>query len=143
MELFPGRKVELKGDDGRNIEAQYRFSLCKGPYEIFDVLNDNTFKWFKAQYIAPLKLQSAEAIDNKTIKIVLDKDPGMELFAGRSIQLQGEDGSTVQAQYRFYSCKGSVGIFDVTNNTLKTGVKYNVVPMNNWATADYIPLIVK
>ncbi|MBK5483655.1 MULTISPECIES: hypothetical protein [unclassified Peribacillus] len=39
-----GRKVELKGDDCRNIEAQYRFSPCKGPYGIVDVLNDNTFQ---------------------------------------------------------------------------------------------------
>ncbi|MFE4238258.1 hypothetical protein [Peribacillus butanolivorans] len=157
------RVVTITGRNGERFVANYvpftqaadgrqapKFRLPAGQQLKPGVTYTVTSKWadlenkrFKAQYIAPLKLQSAEAIDNKTIKIVLDKDPGMELFAGRTIQLQGEDGSTVQAQYRFSSRKGSVGIFDVTNNTLKTGVKYKVVPMNNWATADYIPLIVK
>ncbi|WP_193767051.1 hypothetical protein [Lysinibacillus parviboronicapiens] len=32
------------------------------------------------------------AIDDKSLQVTLDKDPGMELFAGRNVALQAEDG---------------------------------------------------
>lgn len=67
----------------------------------------------------------------------------MELFAGRSIELQAEDGSTLQAQYRYSSRKGAVGIFDVKEETLKAGGTYKVLPVNNWATADNVTLTAK
>lgn len=157
------RTVTVTGNNGEQFVANYvpftqaadrrqapKFRLPAGQTLKPGVTYKVTSKWanlenreFTAQYIAPLKLQSAEAIDNKTIQIVLDKDPGMELFAGRSVQLQGADGSIVQAQYRYSSRKGAVGIFDVTNSTLKPGVTYTVVPMNNWATADHVSLTAK
>lgn len=99
---------------------------------------------FTAETIAPLVLQSAEAIDNKSIQITLENDPNMELFAGRKVELQGEDGKKLEAQYRFTSRKGAVGIFDLQNGaTLESGKKYTVVPMNGWATANQVTFVAK
>lgn len=99
---------------------------------------------FTAETIEPLAIQSAEAIDNKSIQITLGKDPSMELFAGRKVELQGEDGNRVEAQYRFSSRKGAVGIFDLQNGaTLQPGKKYTVVPMNDWATANQVAFVAK
>lgn len=98
---------------------------------------------FHAEKIAPLIIQAAEAIDEKSFQLTLDKDPGMDLFAGRSVELQGENGSKVQAQYRNSSRKGAVGIFDVKDTTLESGVKYVVQPINDWATANNVSFVVK
>ncbi|QFF97543.1 hypothetical protein PB01_01230 [Psychrobacillus glaciei] len=98
---------------------------------------------FNTKEIAPLTIKTAEAIDNKSFQLTLEKDPGMELFAGRSVKLQSEDGSMIQAQYRFSSRNGAVGIFDIKDTKLKSGAKYKVVPTNKWATADNILLIAK
>lgn len=98
---------------------------------------------FIEEEFAPLTIQSAEAIDEKSFELTLDKDPSIELFAGRCVQLQGDDGSIVQAQYRFSSRQGVVGVFDITDNALKPGVKYTVAPLNNWSTANDITLIAK
>lgn len=95
---------------------------------------------FKATDIAPLTIKSVEPIDATSFQVTLDQDPGMELFAGRSVELQAEDGSTLQAQYRYSSRKGAVGIFDVKDQTLKAGGTYKVLPINNWATADNVTL---
>lgn len=157
------RVVTITGNNGEQFVANYvpftqatdgrqapKFRLPLGQTLKPGVTYKVTSKWadignrtFTVQYIVPLTLQSAEAIDNKTFQIVLDKDPGMELFAGRSVQLKGEDGSILQAQYRNSSRKGAVGIFDMTNSTLKPNIKYTVVPLNNWATADSVSLIGK
>lgn len=157
------RYVTIKGSNGDQFVANYvpftqasdarqapKFRLPEGQilkqdvvYKVTSNWADIDNRWFTAKYIAPLKLQDAEIIDNKSFQLTLDKDPEMELFAGRSVQLKGEDGSIVQAQYRFSSRKGAVGIFDVTNNILKPGVKYIVVPMNNWATVNNISLTAK
>lgn len=94
-----------------------------------------------AKEFEPLTIQSAEAIDNRSFQITLAQDPGSELFAGRRVQLAGDDGSTLEAQYRFQSRKDAVGIFDLLNNaTLKSGVKYTVIPLNNWASAKAVML---
>lgn len=99
---------------------------------------------FTASVIAPLVIQSAEAIDNKSIQVTLDKDPSMELFAGRKVELQSEDGKKVEAQYRFSSRKGTVGIFDLQNGaTLQQGMKYIVVPMGGWATGEQVTFVGK
>lgn len=99
---------------------------------------------FIAQEIAPLTIKSAEAIDNKSFQITLENDPGMELFAGRKVVLKGDDGSSAEAQYRFQSRKGAVGIFDILNDgSLNSGVKYTVEPINNWATSETITFVSK
>ncbi|MDF2064864.1 hypothetical protein [Bacillus sp. Cr_A10] len=157
------RTVTITSDNGEKITAKYipftqaadgrqapKFRLPEGqsltPGTEYTVTSD----WgeiknptFIGEEFAPLTIQSAEAIDEKSFELTLDKDPSIELFAGRSVQLQGEDGSIVQAQYRFSSRQGAVGIFDITDNTLKSGVKYTVAPLNNWATANDITLIAK
>ncbi|OAH55769.1 hypothetical protein AWH48_03590 [Domibacillus aminovorans] len=158
------RVVTMTSDKGEKITANYvpftqaadgrqapKFRLPEGqtltPGTEYTVTSDwATIKnpTLTAEEIAPLTIKSAEAIDSKSFQITVDKDPGMELFAGRKVQLKGDDGSNIEAQYRFSSRKGPVGIFDVLNDkTLQPGVKYTVVPMNNWATADHVSLIAK
>ncbi|MEH6943000.1 hypothetical protein [Bacillus sp. JJ722] len=157
------RSVTVTGSNGDKFVANYvpftqaadgrqapKFRLPAGQtlkpgvtYKISSTWADIDHKTFVAKYVAPLTIQSAEAIDNKSIQIKLDKDPKMELFAGRSVQLRGNDGSNLQAQYRFSSRKGVVGVFDVTNGTLKSGVKYNVVPVNNWAKTSSVSFTAK
>lgn len=71
----------------------------------------------------------------------LTNDPPTDLLAGRSVELRGNDGSKLQAQYRYSSRKGAVGIFDLTNDgTLKADVNYTVTPLNNWAKATNVVL---
>ncbi|GGE83655.1 hypothetical protein [Priestia taiwanensis] len=157
------REVTVTSDKGEAIVAKYvpftqaadrrqapKFRLPEGklltPGVKYTVSSDwATFKnpTFTAAQITPLVMKSAEEIDDKSFQVTLDKDPGMELLAGRSVQLEAEDGSKVQAQYRFSSRKGAVGIFDVKDKTLKAGVKYKVVPTNNWANADGVTLTAK
>ncbi|MED4452276.1 hypothetical protein [Metabacillus fastidiosus] len=157
------RYVTVTGSNGDQFTANYvpftqaadgrqapKFRLPEGQtlkqgvtYKVTSKWADIDNRWFTAENIAPLKLQSAQAIDNKSFQITLDKDPRTELFAGRGVELQGEDGSTVKAQYRFSSRKGAVGIFDVQNAVLKSGVKYKVVPLNNWATAENVSFTAK
>jgi hypothetical protein len=158
------RVVTISSDKGEKIVASYvpftqaadgrqapKFRLPAGqvlkPGTTYTVTSD----WanvknanFTAKEIAPLTIQSAVAIDNKSIQITLAKDPGSELFAGRRVVLEGEDGSKLEAQYRFTSRKGALGVFDLQNNaTLKSGVKYTLTPLNNWATANTITFIAK
>jgi hypothetical protein len=157
------REVTLTSDKGETMKAKYvpftqatdkrqapKFRLPEGkvltPGAKYTVSSDwVTVKnpTFTASAIAPLTIKSAEAIDNKSFQVTLDKDPGTELFAGRSVELQAEDGSKVQAQYRFSSRKGMAGIFDVKEATVKAGATYKVVPMNNWATAENVTLVAK
>jgi hypothetical protein len=157
------REVTLTSDKGETIKAKYvpftqasdrrqapKFRLAAGTVLTHGAKYTVSSDWatlknptFTASAIAPLTIKSAEAIDGKSFQVTLDKDPGMELFAGRSVELQAEDGSKVQAQYRFSSRKGAVGIFDVKDATLKAGAKYKVVPANNWATAENVTLAAK
>ncbi|TQR17522.1 hypothetical protein [Psychrobacillus vulpis] len=155
------RTVTITSDNGEKITANYvpftqaadgrqapKFRLSDGqiltPGTTYTVSSDwATIKnpTFETKEIAPLTVKSAEAIDDKSFQLTLDKDPGMDLLAGRSVELQAEDGSKIQAQYRFSSRKGAVGIFDVKDNTLKPGATYIVVPMTDWATASDVSLV--
>nr|WP_257467678.1 hypothetical protein [Peribacillus asahii] len=158
------RVVTITTDKGEEIKANYvpftqaadgrqapKFRLPDGqtlnPGTKYTVTSDWAIiknSSFTAKEFTPLTIESAEAIDNKSFQITLDKDPGMELFAGRKVELRGDDGSNIEAQYRFSSRKGPVGIFDVLNEkTLQSGVKYAVVPMGNWATPDTVTLTTK
>ena len=157
------RTVIITADNGEEFTANYvpftqaadgrqapKFRLSEGqtltPGTTYTVSSDwATIKnpTFETIEIAPLTVKSAEAIDDKSFQLTLDKDPGMDLLAGRSVELQAEDGSKIQAQYRFSSRKGAVGIFDVKDNTLKPGATYIVVPMNDWATASDVSLVTK
>ncbi|MGE7090472.1 hypothetical protein ACQKII_03225 [Lysinibacillus sp. NPDC048646] len=157
------RVVTLTAEDGEEIQASYvlftqaadsrqapKFRLPEGrtlrpgvQYTVasdWATMNNSTFK---ATEIAPLTIKAVEPIDDKSFQVTLDKDPGMELFAGRSVELQGDDGEKIQAQYRYSSRKGAVGIFDVKEGTLKSGGTYQVVPLNNWATAANLTLKTK
>ncbi|WP_224753796.1 S-layer homology domain-containing protein [Paenibacillus terricola] len=89
---------------------------------------------FVAQPIAPLTIASAQKTDSKTLTVTLAQDPGDELFAFRSVTLEGSDGSKLTAQYRVQTRKGATGIFDVQNGgELKDGVTYTVKPVGTWA----------
>jgi len=82
---------------------------------------------FKAEAAEPLTLQSAKITDDATIEVALNADPGDELFAGRSVSLKAEDGTTITATYKFQSRKGAVGVFELQNGSkLTPGAKYEV-----------------
>lgn len=157
------RVVTLTAENGDKLQADYvlftqaadgrqapKFRLPEGKAMKAGTKYTVTADWatiknptFTATDMAPLIIKSVEPIDATSFQVTLDKDPGMELFAGRTIALQAEDGSIVQAQYRYSSRKGAVGIFDVIDETLKSGGTYKVQPINNWATADHLTLTAK
>ncbi|MCM3749388.1 S-layer homology domain-containing protein [Paenibacillus pasadenensis] len=102
------------------------------------VLENNTFT---AQAIAPLTIASVEKADSSVLNVTLSEDPGDELFAYRSIQLKGSDGTTLTAQYKVQTRKGATGVFELQNNgKLAAGVEYEVVPLGSWAVAAGIQL---
>lgn len=156
------RAVTITGDNGESFRANYvpftqaadmrqapKFRLSVGETLKPGVTYTVTSEWadvknatFKAVDFEPLTIQSANAIDSKSLEITLDADPGMELFAGRSVQLKAEDGSTIEAQYRFSSRKGAAGIFDV-KGTLTKGETYTIVPLYNWANANNVSFTAK
>ncbi|CAG9611365.1 hypothetical protein BACCIP111899_00537 [Bacillus rhizoplanae] len=158
------RKVTITTSAGGKIEASYvpftqatdgrqapKFRLPAGQvlqpgmsYTVTSDWADIQNPAFSAETIAPLTIQAVEAIDNKSIQVTLDKDPKTELFAGRKVELQAADGNKIEAQYRFTSRKGEIGIFDLQNGaTLQPNVTYTVVPMNGWATANHITFAAK
>lgn len=100
---------------------------------------------FVAQTIAPLTIASAQQTDAKTLTVTLSQDPADELFAFRSVTLEGSDGSKLTAMYRVQTRKGATGIFDVQNGgELKDGVTYTVKPAGAWAvTASDVVLAAK
>lgn len=105
-------------------------------YRVYAQWAEIDVRSFVAKEIAPITLQTAKAMDEKSFELQLRNDPQSDLLAGRSVALKGSDGSTLQAQYRYSSRKGTVGIFDLTNGgTLKANVSYTVIPLNNWAIA--------
>jgi len=157
------RVVTLTAENGEKLQADYvlftqaadgrqapKFRLPEGKAMKAGTKYTVTADWatiknptFTATDMAPLIIKTVEPIDATSFQVTLDKDPGMELFAGRAVELQAEDGSTLQAQYRYSSRKGAVGIFDVIDETLKSGGTYKVQPINNWATADHMTLTAK
>ncbi|RAP75758.1 S-layer homology domain-containing protein [Paenibacillus montanisoli] len=99
---------------------------------------------FTAQQTEPLVIASAANIDGASISLSLSADPGDELFAYRSVQLEGNDGSMLNAQYRVQTRKAGTGIFDILNGgKLAAGVTYEVSPIGTWATAHGIEIDVK
>ncbi|AZN41684.1 S-layer homology domain-containing protein [Paenibacillus albus] len=101
-------------------------------------LKNNTFT---AGLIEPLRIDAAANIDGASISVTLAADPGDELFAYRSVQLKGTDGSVLTAQYRVQTRKGTTGIFDLQNGAkLVPGMSYEVTPVGEWATADGVKL---
>ncbi|WP_256761048.1 S-layer homology domain-containing protein [Cohnella sp. WQ 127256] len=101
-------------------------------------LENNTFV---AQSINPLTIASVSKVDAETVNVTLSADPGDELFAYRSVQLKGSDGTTLTAQYKVQTRQGAVGVFELQNNAkLAAGVDYEVTPVGNWAVANAITL---
>ncbi|GLC88810.1 hypothetical protein [Lysinibacillus piscis] len=157
------RYVTVKGSNGEEFVANYvpftqaadgkqapQFRLPAGEtfktgvtYRVYAEWAEIDNKSFVAKVIAPLTIQSAKTVDEKSIEIQLAQDPQADLLAGRSVELQGTDGSKLQAQYRYSSRKGTIGIFDITGGTLQANVSYKVLPLNNWAAATNITLTAK
>ncbi|USB33116.1 S-layer homology domain-containing protein [Paenibacillus sp. YPG26] len=101
-------------------------------------LKNNTFT---AQSIAPLTIASVSKIDPVTLNVTLTADPMDELFAYRSIQLKGSDGTTLTAMYKVQTRKGAVGVFELQNNgKLAEGVDYQIAPVGSWAVASNVTL---
>lgn len=101
----------------------------------FTLENDS----FVAGTIAPLEIASVSQTDEITLKVELTTDPEDELFAYRSIQLEGSDGTTLTAQYKVQTRSGATGVFELHNGAkLVPGVSYEVSPLGNWATAEAV-----
>ncbi|NQX69449.1 S-layer homology domain-containing protein [Paenibacillus alba] len=91
---------------------------------------------FTAKEIAPLAIQSAAAVDAKTVAVTLSEDPKDEIFVSRRVSLTAADGTVLTAEYTLTSRKGAVGTFALLNNAqLVPGTAYTVAPVGNWATA--------
>jgi hypothetical protein len=52
-ELFAGRGVTLKADDGTELSAQYKFQSRKGAVGVFDILNGGQLQTDKAYTVIP------------------------------------------------------------------------------------------
>ncbi|MDR6881114.1 S-layer homology domain-containing protein [Bacillus sp. 3255] len=97
---------------------------------------------FTAKDIAPLTIQSASAVDAKTISVTLSQDPQDEIFVSRRVTLTGTDGSVLTAEYTLTTRKGATGTFALLNNSeLVPGMTYTVAPVGKWATATSVNLI--
>lgn len=99
---------------------------------------------FTAKEIAPLQLQSAAAVDAKTIAVTLAQDPKDEIFVSRRITLTAADGTVLTAEYSLTTRKGAVGTFTLLNNAqLVPDTTYTVAPVGAWATASGVTLSLK
>ncbi|CAM4484910.1 hypothetical protein FHS16_004943 [Paenibacillus endophyticus] len=94
---------------------------------------------FVAKEIAPLELASAKALNDSSLELTLKEDPKDELFAVRSIELTGTDGSKLTAAYKLTSRKGATGIFELASGSkLAAGMTYKVNAVSGWATGSDI-----
>jgi hypothetical protein len=94
---------------------------------------------FVAKETAPLVIASAKAIDESSLELTLKADPKDELFAVRTLELTGSDGSKLTAAYKLTSRKGATGIFELTGGSkLTAGMTYEVKAASAWATGQDI-----
>ncbi|MFD0588525.1 S-layer homology domain-containing protein [Paenibacillus sp. GCM10027627] len=159
MQIIPSlatRQATLTPEGGGPITVSYvgftqstdgkqepKFRLPQGQTLQPGVKYTVTSNWFEvkqgsfvAKEIAPLALSSVEAVNETTLNVSLAADPGDELFAYRSVQLKGSDGTTLTAQYKVQTRKGVLGVFEVQNGgKLQPGVSYDVTPVGTWATS--------
>lgn len=91
---------------------------------------------FVAQSFEPLVISDVEQTDSATLNVTLAEDPGDELFAYRSVELSGSDGTSLTAMYKVQTRNGATGVFELQNGAkLAAGVTYTVTPAGDWATA--------
>lgn len=120
---------------GTMLQPGVRYELSS---DWFDIDNAS----FVASAFEPLSIASVSATNDTTLSVKLDADPGDELFAYRSVQLNGSDGSALTAQYKVQTRKGAEGTFELQNGgKLAVGVEYEVVPVGAWAVADDIRFV--
>ncbi|MEW9700929.1 S-layer homology domain-containing protein [Paenibacillus sp. SI8] len=99
---------------------------------------------FTAKDIAPLAIQSAAAVDEKSVTITMTQDPKDELFVLRRLTLTAPDGTVLTAEYAQSSRKGTAATFAIMNNgKLTPGTSYTVAPVGNWATAAGVTVTTK
>ncbi|MDQ6422280.1 S-layer homology domain-containing protein [Paenibacillus sp. LHD-117] len=151
------RKATLTPESGQPIAVSYvgftqstdgkqepKFRLPQGTTLTPGVRYTLSSDWFEvreASFVAsafePLTIASVEALNETTLLARLSQDPGDELFAYRSVQLNGSDGSNLSAQYKVQTRKGAEGTFEIQNGgKLIAGVTYEVVPVGAWAVTD-------
>lgn len=119
---------------GTSLQPGVKYTVTSNWFE----LDNNTFT---AGTISPLTIASVEKVDSATINVTLSEDPTDELFAYRSIELKGSDGTTLTAQYKVQTRKGAVGVFELQNNgKLVEGVNYEITPVGSWAVANQVTL---
>ncbi|MBW7475875.1 S-layer homology domain-containing protein [Paenibacillus oenotherae] len=119
---------------GTSLQPGVKYTVTSNWFE----LENNTFT---AQAIPPLAIASVSKIDAAALTVTLTADPEDELFAYRSIQLKGSDGTLLTAQYKVQTRKGAAGVFELQNNgKLAEGVDYEIAPVGSWAVADQVTL---
>ncbi|MGF7031819.1 hypothetical protein J2T17_002733 [Paenibacillus mucilaginosus] len=122
---------------GTALQPGVKYTVASDWFE----LENNTFV---AEQIEPLQIASVSQTDERIVAVTLSADPGDELFAYRSIELKGSDGTVLTAQYRVQTRKGDTGMFDIQNDgRLASCVTYEVVPVGTWAAADRVKLTAK
>lgn len=122
---------------GTSLQPGMKYTVTSNWFE----LKNNTFT---AQTVAPLTIATVSAVDSATLNVTVTEDPKDELFAYRSIQLKGSDGTTLTAQYKLQSRKGEVAVFELQNNAkLAAGVNYEISPVGSWAVASQVTLSTK
>lgn len=119
---------------GMSLQPGVKYTITSDWFE----LENNTFI---AQSIEPLEIAAVDKVDETTLHVTLATDPGDELFAYRSIQLKGSDGTTLTAQYKVQTRKGAVGVFELQNDgKLADGIDYEIAPVGSWASANHVVL---
>lgn len=119
---------------GTSLQPGVKYTVTSNWFE----LENNTFT---AQTISPLTIASVSKVDPVTLNVTLTADPADELFAYRSIQLKGSDGTTLTAQYKVQTRRGAVGVFELQNSgKLAEGVDYEITPVGSWAVANQVTL---
>ncbi|GLX69607.1 hypothetical protein MU1_39520 [Paenibacillus glycanilyticus] len=121
---------------GKTLQPGMKYSVTS---DWFVVANNS----FTAQSVEPLEIKAVDSVNETTLNVTLAADPGDELFAYRSIQLKGSDGTTLTAQYKVQTRKGAVGVFELQNGgKLQAGVQYEITPVGSWAVANAVELSV-
>ncbi|WP_315793388.1 S-layer homology domain-containing protein [Paenibacillus sp. BIC5C1] len=94
---------------------------------------------FTARSFDSLEVASSQVVSETSIEVTLAKDPGDELFSGRSVTLTSPNGDVLTATYKYSSRKGATGVFDIVNDgKLIPGTTYTISPVGDWSVASTV-----
>ncbi|ANE48135.1 hypothetical protein SY83_19650 [Paenibacillus swuensis] len=133
-----GRQApKFKLPEGQSLQPGMKYTIAS---DWFTMENAT----FTAKAVEPLKVVSAEPLNETSIAITLAQDPKDEIFSGRSVILADQAGNKITATYKVTTRKVATGVFELQNGAkLASGTPYTVTPANAWASADGIQLQTK